>query len=171
MREDLQYLLDHWTEDASVGDIVLKHVSSLGLVDCMCDCVCVRACLCVCACVCACMRACLFVCVCICECVYMCVCACVCVCEHVCVCMCICECVYMCVCACLCVCCVGLSARCVKIFNTCLTTGLRMPVSGTSFSNMKLPGLARLCMCGCVWWVGVMCVCVLCGGCGCMCCV
>ena len=81
MREDLQYLLDHWTEDASVGDIVLKHVSSLGLVDCMCDCVCARACLCVCACVCACMRACLFVCVC----VFVSVCTCVCV--HVCVCV------------------------------------------------------------------------------------
>ena len=79
MREDLQYLLDHWTEDASVGDIVLKHVSSLGLVDCMCDCVCVRACVCVCACVCACMRACLFVCVCVFVSVCTCVCACVCV--------------------------------------------------------------------------------------------
>ena len=122
MREDLQHLLDHWTEDASVGDIILKHVSSLGLVDCMCVC----ACLCVCACVC--VHACLFVCV------HVCVCACMLVC------VCICECVYMCVCACvracLCVCRVGLSARCVKIFNTCLTTGLRVPVSGTSFSNM-----------------------------------
>ena len=82
MREDLQYLLDHWTEDASVGDIVLKHVSSLGLVDlvdCMCDCVCAHMFVCVCMCVCmhACMLVC--VCVCICECVYMCVCACVCV--------------------------------------------------------------------------------------------
>ena len=110
MREDLQYLLDHWTEDASVGDIVLKHVSSLGLVDCMCDCVCVCACLCVCACVCACMRACLFVCVCVFVSVCTCVCVHVCVCEHVC--MRICECVYMCVCACLCVLCGSVCKMC-----------------------------------------------------------
>ena len=28
MRDDLQHLLDHWTEDASVGDVILKHVNS-----------------------------------------------------------------------------------------------------------------------------------------------
>ena len=58
MREDLQYLLDHWTEDASVGDIVLKHVGSLGLLDCMCDCVWwvgVRMCVCACMLVCVCV--------------------------------------------------------------------------------------------------------------------
>ena len=58
MREDLQYLLDHWTEDASVGDIILKHVSSLGLVDCVCGCVCVCVCVHVCVC-----DVCMFLCV------------------------------------------------------------------------------------------------------------